>query len=97
MKLNTTSVINMHLDGDACWPDLDAEHIDVADSLELALLPGGMHSGRSSVTFRMNVGDGHLDSVTLYQVSLDNLETAVRACRAREEYLRDIAARGASA
>ncbi len=92
MKLNTTSAIAMHLDGDACWPDLDSASVFVADTFELALLPGGMTSGQSSVTLRMNTVDGEGTVVVLYQVSLGNLETAVRACRAREEYLREIAA-----
>lgn len=98
MTLNTLSAIQMHLDGDACWPDLDKATVFVADNFELALLAGGMTSGRSSVTLRMNTIDGEGTVAVLYQLSLDNLETAVRACRAREDYLRDVAAqtRGAA-
>lgn len=59
--------IDLHLDGDKCWPDL--KQLDErgrlitlmgedAPQLGIARLPGGTLSGRSSVTIRLDLPDG---------------------------------------
>lgn len=77
------------LDGDNCWPDLRAQ-VEAGSppvlsrDLEVALLPGGMQSGKASVMLRINLPDG---GVVLAETSFELLRTAVRACEGRLEYL----------
>jgi hypothetical protein len=76
-------VINVHLDGDGCWPDLAGrEIIELGDNapIEMAFLPGGMKSGRPSVTIRFNLPDGR---VVLAQTSYEVLDMAVAAFRGK--------------
>jgi hypothetical protein len=81
--------IDLHLSGDRCWPDLpglfaSGQVVDLmgpsAPPLGMALLPGGMQSGKSSVTFRIELPDGR---TLLTETSLALLESAVRAMRIR--------------
>lgn len=78
-------ILPLHLNGDGCWPDLADIQKRVADGrvihlvghgLELARLPGGMSSGATSVTLRVNLPDGR---VVLVETSLANLRMAVQA------------------
>jgi len=77
--------MKMHLDGDGCWPDLQGkmgtEQVIETAVCEVALLVGGMISGKSSVSFRYDLPDGR---VLWAQTSLDLLENAVKAFRVRE-------------
>jgi hypothetical protein len=83
--------INLHLDGDACWPDLKGMSERLADGrvihlgndsppIGMALLAGGMVSGKPSVTLRLDLPDGR---VVLAETSLELLTSAVRAMHAR--------------
>jgi hypothetical protein len=78
-------VITIHLDGDGCWPDLldgrEVIHLgNDAPPIGLALLEGGMLSGRPSVTIRVDLPDGRS---VLAETSLGLLESACRAMRIR--------------
>jgi hypothetical protein len=72
--------LDVHCDGDACWPDLrdDPGLIDLmgegAPPIGLALLPGGMASGRASVAIRIDLPDGR---TVLTETSLALLDQAV--------------------
>jgi hypothetical protein len=73
-------VIILHMDGDECWPDLHGrEVLNGGHVIELALLRGGMASGRSSVTIRINLEDGR---VVIAQTSLRTLLDCVGALAA---------------
>lgn len=87
------AVMHVILDGDGCWPDLvaDGETLKSAASgkpvihlgqgapaIQVAALPGGMTSGRTSVTFRLDLPDG---TVVLAETSLLLFLTAARAFR----------------
>lgn len=57
--------LNIHLEGDKCWPDLVSRRegiIHLADDaqIEIAALSGGMQSGRPSVALRINLPDGRV-------------------------------------
>jgi hypothetical protein len=77
-------MLNLILDGDHCWPDLDPKDVihlgNDAPPIGLAVLPGGMLSGKTSVTFRIDLPDGR---VVIAETSFALLETAVRAIQAR--------------
>lgn len=51
-------------EGEGCWPDLVGNPTvidltgDDAPTIFMALLPGGMASGRASVAFRLELPDG---------------------------------------
>jgi hypothetical protein len=72
--------LDIHCDGDACWPDLrdDPGLIALmgpdAPPIGLALLPGGMTSGRASVAFRIALPDGR---TVLTETSLALLDRAL--------------------
>ncbi len=80
------------LDADNAWPDLKERGFESSEDLEVALLPGGMASGKPSVVMRINLPDGR---VVIAQTSLDLWRTATRAFDGRLEYLAD-AAKGRS-
>ena len=74
------------LDGDKCWPDLE-DRLKTKDEklinamgeqtrLAVAALPGGMSSGKTSVTFRVDTPDGR---TVLFETSLALLKMAVDA------------------
>ena len=77
--------IDLKLDGDACWPDLE-ERLAMpcteaeATGLGMAGLAGGMSSGKPSVTIRLDFADG---SSRVVQTSLSLLLIAADAFRAR--------------
>jgi len=76
--------LNMYLDGDGIWPDLATKNtIQIPDDqpIGLALLHGGMASGKPSVTIRLDLPDG---TPVVAQTSLKLLEAFVRVARARE-------------
>ena len=85
------------LEGDASWPDLadkpDDQIIDV-HNLEVALLPGGMESGRASVAIRIDLPDGR---VVIAQTSQQLFDAAASAFRGRLEYLAELQAKGGAA
>jgi len=62
--------LGIFINGDNCWPDLKMlEHKTVREKLSgIARIPGGMASGKSSVTFRVDLPDG---GVVLAQTSMD--------------------------
>lgn len=69
------------------WPDLP-DQTPFCTGEAGTLLVGGMQSGKSSVGIRArNPSDG---TEVVVQMSLDMLETFVRACRGREEHLRGL-------
>jgi hypothetical protein len=73
-------VLNVNCDGDNCWPDLrdDPGLIALmgpdAPPIGLALIPGGMTSGRASVAFRIALPDGR---TVLTETSLALLDQAL--------------------
>lgn len=73
-------VLDVRCDGDACWPDLRfdpgiiALFGDDAPPIGLALLPGGMTSGRASVAIRIALPDGR---TVLTETSLALLDQAL--------------------
>lgn len=83
------------LEGDASWPDLEqkiaADQIIEIDHIEVALLPGGMASGKASVAIRLNLPDGR---VVIAQTSQELFDAAARAFRGRLEYLAELKAKG---
>ena len=75
--------LDIHLDGDKCWPDLEAKReqiIHVTEHLEVAALSGGMQSGRPSVALRIDLPDGR---VVIAETSMRLFLGAARAFRAR--------------
>ena len=76
--------VEMIMNGEGCWPDLqtgsDNDRLyalfgDDAPPIQLALLRGGMTSGKSSVSIRIDLPDG---KVVLTETSLALLRTAIR-------------------
>lgn len=71
------------------FPDLAAKDpIMLETDCRASMLIGGMSSGKSSVFMVFKMPDG---KEAVWQTSLDMLEAYVRACRAREEYVRSLA------
>lgn len=78
-------VLNIIQDGDNCWPDLPEKEVlnlmhTNAPPISLAALPGGMQSGRTSISIRIDLPDGR---VLLTETSLRLLQVACRAFTAR--------------
>jgi hypothetical protein len=79
--------LDIILHGDGCWPDLK-EHPDrvihLADGtlIAMAALPGGMTSGQTSVSIRIDLPDGR---VVVAETSLALLGTAVDMFRAQDK------------
>jgi hypothetical protein len=73
------------MEGDSCWSDL-LEKTDVINAMgeetqvSVAALAGGMSSGKTSITFRVDLKDGR---VVLFETSLALLNAAVKAFKAR--------------
>lgn len=87
-------MLNIKLEGDHCWPDLaqkTEDQIIDTENLEVALLPGGMASGKASVAIRIDLPDGR---VVIAQTSQELFDAAARAFRARLEYLAELKAKG---
>lgn len=85
--------IKLHVNGDGCWPDLTIERLQTGEGiinmmgndqppLELAALRGGMASGATSVTLRINLPDGQ---VLLTETSLALLDMAVQTFKGAHE------------
>jgi hypothetical protein len=79
-----SSVIDLTLDGDGAWPDLSLQRdqtIHLAETtIGLAVLTGGMTSGRESVAFRLDLPDGkHVVAETSWRL----LAAAARTIAAR--------------
>ncbi len=76
--------LDIHLDGDGCWPDLKDKEVitseNIANPLQITGLAGGMASGKPSVTLRIDLADGR---VVLAQTSLALLLTAADGLKAR--------------
>lgn len=74
------------LDGDGCWSDLHDKRDQIIQTtkLEVALLHGGMTSGKASVAFRFDLEDGR---IVFAETSLALIENAVKAMRIRENML----------
>ncbi len=53
-------IIDIKLHGDNAWPDLQDKGVtDAGSVIRLACLPGGMASGRTSITLRVDTPDGN--------------------------------------
>ncbi len=77
------STIDLKLDGDGAWPDLiDRRVIHLGDgtTIGMCVLPGGMTSGRHSVSLRLDLPDG---GVVVAEASWRVLALAVQAIAAR--------------
>jgi hypothetical protein len=77
-----SSVIDLKLDGDGAWPDVDARTVvHLAETeIGMAVLAGGMMSGRESVAFRFRLPSGR---DVIAETSWRALATAVQAIAAR--------------
>lgn len=86
--------LDIKLDGDNCWPELrelvGTDRLIDVELKAVALLPGGMASGKASVTLRIDLPDGR---VVLAQTSADLFCAAARAFVGRQEFLREQAER----
>lgn len=78
------------LDGDNAWPDLkDKEIIHLANGarpVQVAVLPGGLRSGRPSVALRLDLPDGR---VVVAETTARLFVSAARAISARYPNLFD--------
>lgn len=83
--------LTIKLDGDRCWPDLEGREIIEIDRIEVALLPGGMESGKASVAIRIDLPDGR---TVIAQISQELFDAAARAFRGRLEFLAELARKG---
>jgi hypothetical protein len=83
------SIINLKLDGDNAWPDLAANRHKVLHITEepigLAVLPGGMQSGKPSIALRIDWPEMAANDADclVAELSWAVLATAVRAIAAR--------------
>lgn len=68
--------LTIHLDGDGCWPDLLEKPYHHGRIKSVAALPGGMQSGRPSVTIRAELDDG---TIVLLETSMALFNAATRA------------------
>lgn len=87
-------MLNIILQGDGCWPDLESKGdgaIISVDSFAVALMPGGMASGKASVSIRIDLPDGR---IIIAQTSQALFDGAARAFRARLEALAELEAKG---
>ncbi len=82
--MTTMSII---LDGDNCWPDLkpvlDAGKLLHAPIKAVALLRGGMESGKHSVSVRIDFPDGQ---IAVVETSLELFLAAADAFRGRLKF-----------
>lgn len=80
------AMISLNLDGDGAWTDL-ADQLDQvvwlgegSPPIEMAVLEGGMVSGRPSVAFRFDLPDGR---VLVAETSVANFLAVAAAVRGR--------------
>jgi uncharacterized protein (UPF0371 family) len=86
--------LDIKLDGDRSWPDLAGKSDDQivqTDRMSVALLPGGMASGKASVAIRIDLPDGR---TVIAQTSQELFDAAAPAFRGRLEYLAELARNG---
>lgn len=96
--------IDIHMDGDGCWPDLAAKHeagkvVWDARLAAVCLLPDGevtdgFTGERKRVpilTLRFELPDG---TTALAQAKLEMLEAIVRGMKGRLEYIAELKAKG---
>lgn len=74
--------LEVFANGDKCWPDLVTRGYRAGRIVGIARLPGGLASGRSSVTVRIELGDS---TIVLGETSLAALYAAVLALWAIDE------------
>lgn len=76
--------LDIHLQGDNCWPDLHGagDKVIHAQLRAIARFPMGMQSGKSAICVRIDLPDGR---AVLAQTSLDLLRGAMLAIEAREK------------
>jgi hypothetical protein len=76
--------LKLNMEGDGAWPDLAEklalEKVLRSESIELAVLSGGMASGKPSVAIRINLDD---DSVVIAETSLILFLSAADAFKAK--------------
>lgn len=56
------AMLKVILDGDGCWPDLPGKEVihlgNLSMPIQIATLPGGLSSGKTSVSIRIDLPDG---------------------------------------
>jgi len=91
--------IDIQLEGDNCWPDLQKKPFVVGTFAGVALLPDavvtdtftGAERRVPALTLRIHTPDG---GVVLAQLKVETFEMLARAFRGRLDYLADLAKRG---
>lgn len=75
-------ILHLLLEGDNAWAEIKAKKvIDLSElPIEMAILPGGMQSGKPSVAFRIHLPNGE---VLFTQTSWALLYAACKAIEAR--------------
>lgn len=79
------SQVNIILDGDNCWPELRGKDNLIwmgndSPPIQIAALPGGMESGKTSLAIRLDLPDG---STVCAEMSLALFQAANIAFTAR--------------
>lgn len=72
--------ITIHLDGDACWPDLTSKEHRHGKIVSVATLPDGTSGGRPSIMIRAELDDG---SIVLIETTLRLFNACAAAFRGR--------------
>jgi hypothetical protein len=72
--------LEVHLDGDNCWPDLKERGFTEGQFKAVAALPQGTASGKPSVAVRVELPDG---TVVVAETTLALFLTAADAIKAR--------------
>lgn len=80
MAHRTVPPIEVSLEPDGCWPDLNGAEVQQGDLSHLALTPDGTISGMPTVTLRITLRDG---STVIAVTSLALLDTARAAIRGK--------------
>lgn len=80
--------LDLVLNGDNAWPDLYAKHatgkvINITDVIGIAVLPGGMQSGKESIAIRIDLPDGR---VVIAETSWAAFAAATQAIAARYDW-----------
>lgn len=78
--------LDVKLDGDNCWPELQESGFVPAQIIGIARLPVATSGGRSAVVVRIQLEDGR---TVLAQTTLRLMSTAMKAIEIREEMERD--------
>ncbi len=74
--------LKVYTDGDGVWPDLKDALYHTGKKIEVARLPGGMKSGKSSVSIRIDTEDGQ---IVWTETSLELFLSAAKIFIAAEE------------